>query len=105
MSASEEEFGECVVTSLHDHRGFCERVRIDRADPRILLAAHLLENWQIHGTGLFADLRPGPGASPLPGLHGFEGWLVTIRGENRTVVYRVGRKVPHAWAYEAEWPD
>jgi hypothetical protein len=97
--------GECVVTSLHDHRGACERVRIDRADPRILVAAQLLEDWRTYGTGPFADLRPGPGAAVFPGLHGFGGWLITIRGENRTVVYRIGRKVPTALAYEAEWPD
>jgi len=105
MSEDGETFGECRVTSLHDHRGTCERVWIDQADPRILVCPELLENWQIHGTGPFADLRPGPGASVLPGLHGFEGWLVTIRGENQTVVYRIGRKVPHARVYEAEWPD
>ena len=98
-------YGECVVTSLHDHRGYCERVRIDRADPRVLITATLLEEWLAYGTGAFVDLRPGPDASPLPGLHGFTGWLVTVRGENQTVVYRVGQKVPHALAYEAEWPD
>jgi len=102
---SSEGRGQVVLTSLHGHRGFCQAVIIDRADPRILVTALLLEELVSYGTSPFTELRPGPGASVMPGLHGFTGWLLTIRGENRTVMYRIGAKVPEAWAYEAEWPD
>lgn len=98
-------YGECRVTSLHDSRGACMAVRIAQADPRITVTADLLEELLAYGSGPFAELRPGPGASVMPGLQGFTGWLLTIRGENRTVMYRIGRKVPTARAYEAEWPD
>lgn len=98
-------YGQCHLTSLHDSRGACMAVHVDQADPRVMITVELLEELLACGTGPFAELRPGPGASVMPGLHGFEGWLLTVRGENQTVMYRIGRKVPTAHCYEAEWPD
>jgi len=103
------DYGECRITSEHDPSGIWVRLRIDRADPRILISGKLAESWKECGGDFspwnpFLTLRPGPGASPMI-TYGMEGWLVTLRGENRTVVYRIGKYLP-AWdSHEAEWPD
>lgn len=68
-----------------------------------------------------ASLVAGPGAIPAGKPAGtsdaevtawfdrvashLEGWLLTVRGVNRTVIYRVTRKVPGQFAWYAEWPD
>ena len=85
-------YGECRLTSLHDACGSLERLRIDQADPRVLIAREVLEQ------------MPSPDPDwPLPAT--FDGETVRIRGENRSVIYRVGRYLPELGCYEAEWPD
>ena len=108
-SAEKGSYGECRITSEHDAFGIWVRLRIDQADPRILITGELVEAWRAHGAepfygNPFLALRPGPGASPMV-IYGMEGWLVTIRGENRTVVYRIGKYLPGLDCYEAERPD
>lgn len=83
-------YGECRITTLHDSGGFMVRLRVDRADPRILIAPELLREMGPPESGWAAT---------------FDGETVRIRGENRTVVYRVGRYLPEWGCYEAEWPD
>jgi hypothetical protein len=85
-------YGECRVTSLHDARGSLMRLRIDQADPRILITRELLE-----------QMQPPDPDWPLPAT--FDGEIVRIRGENRSVIYRVVRYLPELGCYEAEWPD
>jgi len=95
-------YGECRLTSLHDSRGSLMQLRIDQADPRILIAAELLAE---------AFVSPAPGVSLAPppedrnGTPFWRGAVLTIRGVNQTVIYRIGEYVPRVRCYEAEWPD
>lgn len=80
-------------------------LRIDHADPRILISAELLY-------GITDVLAPPPGVSlrwpsppPASGRFLYAGAVLTIHGVNRTVIYRIGEYVPHAHAYISEWPD
>jgi len=84
---SGEGCGEFLATQIQD--GATRRLFIDRADPRILISAAIIE-------------AARSGASPWTSL---DGDVLRIEAENRTVVYRIGRKVHGAWCYEAEWPD
>lgn len=95
--------GECVTTRLADLG-----LRIDRADPRILIAAPLLaEVYAVPIVGVSLG-RPQPDA-PVPGasrLRGYwEGALLKICGVNRTVIYRIGEYLPGIDCYIGEWPD
>ena len=78
------------------------RVRIDRADPRILISGELLD--------IIAD-PPYPmphawldTAGCTPG-HGYVGAVLHIHGVNQHVVYRVVDYVPRVNGYIGEWPD
>lgn len=107
--ASGDDYGECRMTAEHDAFGTWMRLRIDRADPRVLISGELADGWKVQGTepfygNPFMTLRPGPGASPNA-ADGLEGWLVTVRGENRSIMYRIGKYLPDRGCYEAEWPD
>ena len=77
--------GDCVVTKLYPSG----RLRIDHADPRILISAEVLENIR---------RNPDPSVS-------YDSDLLRIEGVNRTVIYRIREKVPSHFAYCAEWPD
>ena len=81
---SSGEAGELALTWLDGGRA----VYIEQADPRIWITDDLLRLIE-------------PGSS----CHELTGTLLKIYGVNRTVVYRIGEKVPHMRAYEAEWPD
>ena len=91
--------GECILTAMADGR-----VRIDHADPRILISAELLLEAFIEpapGVSLSANMvRHGPNGTPF-----WEGAVLKIEGVNRTVIYRVGEYVPRIRGYVAEWPD
>lgn len=76
--------GDCVVTRLYP-----SGLRIDHADPRILISTEVLE-----------DIRRDPG----PGIT-LNGDLLRIEGVNRTVIYRIGEKAPDLYAHHAQWPD
>jgi hypothetical protein len=98
-----------------------EWLRIDRADPRILATRQLLADLLVIGGGPHATLKPGPGAVEIPPPKSLdeqavgawideqsgrlEGWLLTIRAVNATVIYRIGVKDMRSLAYVAEWPD
>jgi hypothetical protein len=90
--------GECILTRLDDGS-----IRINQADPRILISAPLL--WQVTDA-------PAPGVSlrwlsPPPPVDRFlyTGAVLTIHGVNRTVIYRIGAYVPRVDGYISEWPD
>jgi hypothetical protein len=87
--------GECIMTRLDDGS-----LRIDHADPRILISAELLAR---------ACVAPGSGISlgrEHPGSHCCgEGALLKINGVNRQVIYRITEYVPRVHGYVAEWPD
>jgi hypothetical protein len=77
--------GDCVISVLGDGR-----LRIDRADPRTLIYAGLLEK--------IRNGRCNPHVYT-------EGDLLYIEGADRLVVYRVGEMVSDRDAYLLEWPD
>jgi hypothetical protein len=89
--------GECIVTVVEGGR-----VRIDHADPRVLISAELLVE---------AFIAPAPGVSlsqPSEGPNGtpfWEGAVLRIEAVNRTVIYRITGYVPRVRGYIGEWPD
>jgi len=87
--------GNCIMTRLADGT-----IRIDHADPRILISAELL-------AAVFIKPAPGVTLTPeYPGGRGYgEGAVLKIEGVNRTVIYRIGEYVPRVGGYIGEWPD
>jgi hypothetical protein len=72
-------------------------IRIDRADPRILISGELLDQFPSSHVQLdTAACRPG---------HGYVGAVLKINGINRTVIYRIVDMVPRINGYIGEWPD
>jgi hypothetical protein len=88
------DFGECIVTR---DIGPPERFTIDRADPRVLVSAALLDEIKNARPGEFFAFDGRPHAE-------LDGDLLKIYGDNRTVIYRIGDKHDR-WNYVAEWPD
>jgi len=88
--------GECVCTRLDDGT-----IRIDRADPRILISAEVID--------AIIDGSMPAGRLYRPHSHGghasYAGALIKIPGVNQTVVYRITEYVPAIHGYIAEWPD
>ncbi|MEU8278216.1 hypothetical protein ACFYOK_37385 [Microbispora bryophytorum] len=78
--------GECIVTRHWDDG----TLTVDRADPRILISAELLDE--------FREGKRTPEVTVTEDV-------LRIEAANRTVIYRIGDKVPHLHAYLAEWPD
>lgn len=89
--------GECILTTVDGGR-----VRIDHADPRILISAELLvESFIVPAPGVsLSQPSDGPNGTPF-----WEGAVLRIEGVNRTVIYRIGAYVPRVRAYIGEWPD
>lgn len=77
--------GDCIMTRHAD--GI---LTVDQADPRILISAEL-----------FDELISGIGDPEVT----VTGDVLRIEASNRTVIYRIGEKVPGMRAYYAEWPD
>jgi hypothetical protein len=78
--------GDCILTR-HWEDG---RLTVDKADPRVMVSGELL-----------SELRDGKGAPEIV----IKGDVMRIEAANRTVIYRIGEKVPDMFAYYAEWPD
>jgi hypothetical protein len=83
--------GEFQATSLDDGR-----IRIDHADPRILISAELLD--------LIVDNPDDNRWMDLRGCTTYDGGVLTINGSNRTVIYRITGYVPRVRGFIAEWP-
>ena len=81
--------GDVVITRIDDPLK-PSRLRVDRADPRARIAAELV-NEIVSG-------RAHPAVTLVDDV-------LTINGENRRVVYRLGRYDPVGRFYEMEWPD
>lgn len=79
-----EPVGDCVMTRHDDGT-----IHIDQADSRILVSERLLD-----------EIRYGCNPHVI-----LDGDVMKIHGTNRTVIYRIGEKVPNMLAYYAEWPD
>jgi hypothetical protein len=85
--------GEFYSTFLDD-----ETMRIDHADPRILVSAELVDQAAFR-------VRPDIELSLDHAADGHVGALLKIRGTNRTVIYRLAKYIPAVRGYIAEWPD
>jgi hypothetical protein len=93
--------GDCVTTTLFGDDNRPAGLRVDHADPRVLISSELLDN--------IAD-RPADALSigtqlDLATCHTYVGAVLKISGVNRTVVYRITEYVPAVHGYIAEWPD
>lgn len=88
-------YGELRVTKLADGT-FCA----DRADPRVLISAAVLD-------AVTENRWEGGDAFRLgtSGRETYVGALVKIAGGERMVVYRIKEWLPGIRAYVAEWPD
>jgi hypothetical protein len=90
--------GECIVTRLDSRR-----LRIDRADPRILISAELLESVRddemVPGVSLREAIR-----SSRSGPIGI-GSVLRIEAVNRTVIYQITYYVRSVHGYVGQWPD
>jgi len=83
--------GECSMTRLADGR-----IRIDHADPRILISGELLD--QINdGSSPWAQIE-------WNGLS-YVGGTLKINGVNQRVVYQITQFLPRIYGYIGEWPD
>ncbi|HEV8653144.1 MAG TPA: hypothetical protein VG276_28060 [Actinomycetes bacterium] len=67
-----------------------QRPEVIQADPRTLIVDELLE-----------EIRQGK-ARPWVTL---DGEVLTIRGSNRTVIYRIGEHLEDYRCHVLEWPD
>jgi hypothetical protein len=86
MMTTPAEFGEFQCTMLEGGA-----IRVNQADPRVRVSARLV--------------RLAREGDPFaPGVQLADGRLV-IKGENRTVIYRIGAYHADGDWYEAEWPD
>ena len=80
-------------------------IRIDQADPRILISGELLD----------ATMGIPNGLLPLPDVrldltgcrpgHGYVGAVLHVDGANQQVVYRIVDYVPRINGYIGQWPD
>lgn len=93
--------GECIATSLPGGR-----IRIDQADPRILISAEVLDAIARSGDwyGLNARLDTAR-CMPPPYRATYVGAVLKINGANRQAVYRIVDYVPSVHGYIGEWPD
>ena len=90
--------GDCIMTSLYDDHGQRAGIRIDHADPRILISAELLD--------AMVDGENHPHCwVDLAGCATYDGATMKIAAANRTVIYRIITYVPSVRGYIAEWPD
>jgi hypothetical protein len=86
--------GEFYCTLMKD-----DSVRIDRADPRVLISAKVVDE------AAFGMLRPEVTLSLDHAADGHVGALLKMRGVNRQVVYRLTEWIPQIRAYVGEWPE
>lgn len=82
-----EGFGELILARRDSH--FDDKLIVIRADPRVLIAAELLDGIRqadSPDTRLVDD-------------------VLTIDADNQKVIYRIGEYLMQPDAYVAEWPD
>jgi hypothetical protein len=87
--------GQCICTRLDDGT-----IRVDQADPRVLISAELLALIVVNDA-LYVTLD----YDPLLGAAFYTGAVLKIHGVNQQVVYRIGEYVPSVRCYIGEWPD
>jgi hypothetical protein len=100
--------GECICAHVDGGN-----IRIDQADPRIIIAAEVLDavtrfgdSGALAGDWLALNARLDTArCMPPPWRATYVGAVLRIEGVNRTVVYRITDYVPRIHGYIAEWPD
>ncbi|QDH91769.1 hypothetical protein SEA_PHRAPPUCCINO_94 [Mycobacterium phage Phrappuccino] len=117
------ETGVCRILRYRDPtKG--EVLHVNHADPTTMVTHQLLwDAWsEVRDGGVidhpFVSLRRpeeghgsrghGPGeydCSAPPGSPCFQNWLLTIKGDNRTVIYRIGEYDVETDCWRAAWPD
>jgi hypothetical protein len=84
--------GTVAITSLPG-----AAIRIDHADPRVLVSAELLD--------AIADKSSPHAWLDVARCSTYDGAVLHIEAVNRTVIYRITGYVPAVHGYIAEWPD
>jgi hypothetical protein len=101
--------GELLCTRLDDGT-----IRIDRADPRILISGELLDSVPLaadsfgatpDGPALMLEHHAWLDTAGCTDGSGYAGAVLHIDGVNRTVIYRITEYVPRVHGYIGEWPD
>ena len=86
----DDRVGHLFVTTHYDDDGQVADQHIDRADPIIWAAAELIDLLRTRDNHPDGEIN---------------GDLLTVRGSNRTVIYRIGEYDPQRQAYLCHWPD
>ena len=73
------------------------RLRIDRADPQILISGELIDR--------IIDEPTDEIAVESSGNFGTVGAILKINAVNQRLVYRITGYIPRIHAFTAEWPD
>jgi hypothetical protein len=94
--------GDCLMTRLYGEDGSI-RLRIDHADPRILISAELLDD--VAGKPSDSVALDTTGCCDCMMQDDYTKAVLKITAVNRTVIYRITEYVPPVHAYIAEWPD
>jgi hypothetical protein len=100
--------GECICTRVDGGN-----IRVDHADPRVLISGELLDavarfgdSGVLAGDWLALNARlDTAGCMPPPWRATYVGAILRIDGVNRTVIYRITDYVPRVNGYIGEWPD
>ncbi len=96
--------GECICTRLDNGS-----LRIDRADPRILISGELLDAIPIGGPiAGYPEVLARNAWLDTAGCtdgSGYVGAVLAISGVNQRVIYRIVDYVPRVHGYIGEWPD
>ncbi len=92
--------GECICSRLDDGG-----IRVDRADPRILISPEVLDAIAEGGPWPASLRLDTAGCMPPPYRGTHVGAVLHIDGVNQQVVYRITEYVPRIRAYIGEWPD
>lgn len=87
--------GTCTLTRLENGR-----LRIDQADPRVLMSAELVTE---AAASPHPDVELDRADFTHPGAH--VGAVLKINAVNRRLVYRLTEYVAAVHGYIAEWPD
>lgn len=92
--------GECWAVNIYED-GEITGIRIERADPRVLISEELLgmmfTNPSPHVHLRLADI--------IPFDYWYLGATLRIDGTNRTVIYHITEYAPSVRGYVGEWPD
>lgn len=94
MTEPRTPMGEIVLSEWTDPQTRDRHMRIDRADPRALIALELMVRIAADECLPFAEIKDGPPQT-----------LALSDSEGRSYIYRIVKFNDAERAYEVEWPD